>query len=282
LPGRRRTAARACDPLPEITEQAAPAVTAARYTAIRATLGVQSVPLLYRALAAEPGCLAWAWAVLAPLAACGVLEEVGRAVVSTLPAAPPAPPRAACRLAGLDDAAADQAGLVVAAFNRANPLNLAALAVLLGARRTGQAPAATAPPRMKAPPPHALAMPRTETLSADTVALMHFLAGHGGRRRVAAMPTLWSVLAANPAALALAAAALAPGFANGTIAAAARALSRQAERAVSALPMAPVPRLDRAAVLHLQRIAPFFAETIPAMIVIGAQLEPLFAREVLP
>ena len=69
-------------------------MTAARYTAIRATLGVQSVPLLYRALAAEPGCLAWAWAVLAPLAACGVLEEVGRAVVSTLPAAPPAPPHA--------------------------------------------------------------------------------------------------------------------------------------------------------------------------------------------
>jgi Asp-tRNA(Asn)/Glu-tRNA(Gln) amidotransferase A subunit family amidase len=73
------------------------------------------------------------------------------------------------------------------------------------------------------------------------------------------MPTLWSVLAAHPAALALAAAALAPGFANGSIAAAARALSRRVEQAVSALPMAPAPVPDRAVVLHLQRIAPFFA-----------------------
>jgi hypothetical protein len=192
-------------------------------------------------------------------AACGLLEEVGRAVRSALSAAPPAPPRAVCRLAGLDDVAADQAGLVVAGFNRANPMNLAALAVPQAARRTGQAPAATSPPRPRATPRPALAVPRTATLAADTVALMHFLAVHGGRRRVAAMPTLWSVLAAHPAALALAAAALAPGFANGSIAAAARALSRRVEQAVSALPMAPAPVPDRAAVLHLQRIAPFFA-----------------------
>ena len=107
--------------LPEIAERSAEAAIAAHYAEIRTTLSLRTVPLLYRVMAPQPDCLAWAWARIGPLAASGVLAELGMAARKTVEQPSVAPPRAACRIAGLDNAAADACTAVVAALQPCQP-----------------------------------------------------------------------------------------------------------------------------------------------------------------
>jgi hypothetical protein len=264
--------------LPEIAERSADAAIAALYADIRATLSLRTVPLLYRVMAPEPGCLAWAWAMIGPLAASGVLAGLGASARAAVAAPAIAPPRAACRMAGLADAAADQAAAVVAAFNHANPMNLAAATILGAALATGRVPRPGTPAAAQAAPPP-LPVRATAEMDADSRALMHFLASCGGVRPVSAMPTLWNALAPYPPALALAAAMLAPGFADGTIDRGAQALAASMASSVAMAPDAPCAPAPHAIAAQLGRVLPFFITTIPTMIVIGRHLAPLFARD---
>jgi hypothetical protein len=264
--------------LPEIAERSADAEIAALYEEIRGTLSLRTVPLLYRVMAPQPGCLAWVWARVGPLAASGVLAQLGAAAQMPGVASSVVLPRAACRVAGLDDEAAQHCGGVVAAFNHANPMNLAAATLLGAALRTGRAPRpGTAVAAQAAPPP--LPVPATADVDAQSRVLMQFLASCGGVRPVPAMPTLWNALAAYPPALALAAVMLAPGFADGTIDRTAQALVTAMASTIAAAPDTACPPAPRAIAAHLVRLLPFFMTTIPTMIVIGARLAPLFARD---
>jgi hypothetical protein len=169
---------------------------------------------------------------------------------------------------------------VVSAFNNANPLNLAALLIIEAAQRSGLVPRADHFPSVVPPAPIPLLLPPRDDISDDARALIDFLTSCGFRHEVAAIPTLWRALAAYPPALALAAVALAADFeTGGRIDQEARAIDEAARGALSALPMtqAPLPCPDAAA--HLARLAPFFAETIPTMIAIGARLLPLFDED---
>lgn len=112
--------------LTEIGESAAEGRVAETYLDIRATLGVPLVNLVYRYLATRPGALAWAWGWLRPHFASGALAEQA----DLLRAA------AARQTAGwtLDPGPlpdAERMGALVAAYNRANGLNLMALTHLL-------------------------------------------------------------------------------------------------------------------------------------------------------
>jgi hypothetical protein len=264
-------------PLPEIPEQGAGEGIALLYAAIRAGLAARTVPLLYRVMAPEPGCLAWAWSILGPLASSGVLARIGAAATRAAPSLPAAMPRAACRLAGLDDAGADRASAIVAAFNHANPLNLAARAILARALATGMVPRAGETLPTEAPPP--LPVMAAAALTDDVRAVMQHLAARGGRHPVPAMPTLWSALAAHPASLAITAAALAVDFESGTIDRDAALVSDAATAVLDTLPMIASPAAPPAIADHLGRVLPFFAATVPVMIVIGARLAPLFAKD---
>lgn len=266
-------------PLPEVSERDAGEAICTLYDEIRARLGARSVPLLYRVLAAEPHCLAWAWQFLAPCASCGILDHIGLAAMRAT--RPPArmPPRAACRLAGLDDATAGAAAVVVSAFNHANPLNLAALLIVEAAARSGVVPRVDHLRPVVAPAVAPPSLPRPNDISGDARALIDFLASCGFRRAVPAIPTVWSTLAAHPPALALAAVALAAAFETGEIDREAAAIADAARTSLSALPMvtAALPSPDAAA--HLARLTSYFAETIPTMIAIGARLLPLFDED---
>ncbi|MCU0983440.1 MAG: hypothetical protein MUC89_00665 [Acetobacteraceae bacterium] len=267
-------------PLPEIPEHGAGEAIAPLYADIRARLGARAVPLLYRVLAVEEGCLPWAWNILGPCASGGVLHHMGAAARLAVPAPARMPPAAACRLAGLDDGAMRAAAAIVSAFNHANPLNLAALVILEEAARSGLAPRADMHAAAVAPTPQPLHLP-SET-SEDARAAMRFLASCGFRRPVPAMPTLWTALAAHPPALALAAAALASDFASGEIEREAETIIAACRTTFAILPMALVTPPVPAAAAHLARLTPFFAETIPTMIAIGARLHPLFDEDQSP
>lgn len=267
-------------PLPEISEHDAGEAISPLYDDIRARLGARTVPLLYRVLAAEEGCLAWAWHILGPCVSGGVLHHVGAAARLAVPAPARMPPRAACRLAGLDDGRMRAAAAIVSAFNHANPLNLAALVILEAAAGSGLAPRADMHAAAAAPTPQPLHLP-TE-ISEDARAVMRFLASCGFRHPVPAMPTLWTTLAVHPPALALAAAALATGFATGEIDREAATIAAAARTAFALVPTTIAARPAPGAAAHLARLTPFFAETIPTMIAIGARLHPLFDEDQSP
>lgn len=264
-------------PLPEIAEQRAGEVIAPLYAAIRAGLAARTVPLLYRVMAPEPGSLAWAWGIIGPLAASGVLAAIGAAASRAAPSSNATMPRVACRLAGLDDAGADRAAAIVAAFNHANPMNLAARAILARALASGTVPRAGEALPTEAPP--ALPVMQGASLSDDVRAVMQHLASRGGRHAVPAMPTLWSALAAHPPALAIAAAALAADFGNGMIDRDAALVSEAASAVLDTMPMVAAPAAPPAIADHLGRVLPFFAATVPVMIVIGARLAPVFSKD---
>ncbi|WP_144183382.1 hypothetical protein [Elioraea rosea] len=250
------------------------------YRDIRGRLSARTVPLLYRVLAAEPGCLAWAWNILAPCASSGILCQIGQSARRAIGAPPRMPLRAACRLVGLDDAGADAALAIVAAFNHANPKNFAALAVLIKAAETGLAPRAdvTAAP----PAPDPLPVLTLADMTDDARSTIAFLASCGGRHAAPAIPTLWSVLAAYPPALSLAAASLASDFAASAIDTEAAAIRAAAVQELDSLRSEPVRLPAPSHAAHLAAIAPFFVDMIPRMIAIGARLHPLFQKDAAP
>lgn len=117
--------------LPEVAETAATGAIAETYADIREHLASPMVHLVYRHMATDPGCLAWAWSCLRPAFASGGVHGGAARLVARAPSAPAAPfSRKVLEHAGVDaDGAAVIAGLLDA-YNRSNPLNVIALHLL--------------------------------------------------------------------------------------------------------------------------------------------------------
>lgn len=233
------------DPVPAVVEAQATGEIAEIFADIRATYRIGVVNLIWRHLAHFEGALPWAWASVKPLYVSGHVAAAADALRAgrPLPAAP-AVPAAAWACIGLDPAPVRD---VIAAYDRSNPMALAALTLLRESTEPGFA--AEGEPRaphftqeapiplpalldLDAMPPHAAEM----VLALNTM-------GSTAQRPILA--SMYRHLAHWPGALALAHGVLAPLHARGELQAAiaaTRNLARaEARRMAGLLPRLPPP-----------------------------------------
>jgi hypothetical protein len=247
--------------LPEIREAEARGSVALAYAAIRRALAVEMVVLYYRVLAAEPGRLERVWAALGP----NLGTEAARSEAAALT------PRGLVAAAVLTDDVLRRGGLeparvrsTVEAFDRANRLNLVALAALLdgapGDPSVSSDPAVPVAPIPALPPVDLGALePRGRAL------LERMSASVAGTERPILVPTMFRVFAGDPATLEALWDAVGRAIESPQFGAAVADLVGQARRAAARLPL-PVPRESDAGT---RAITKRFTETIPAMIVVG-------------
>ncbi|MBL8643615.1 MAG: hypothetical protein JNK21_06765 [Rhodospirillaceae bacterium] len=203
--------------LPELKESEASGPIAAIYGELRLRLGVPMVNLIFRHMAAVPGCLEWAWSVIAPVYTTGrVLEAAGH--LSDAQSLPSIAFTAADALAsGLDGPARAAVRATCAAYGRANPANLLAIDVL---KLSMDAVAGAATPRRYPIPPPAAALPQAlgplppmadlKTLAPGTMSLLRALALQVHGTDGPTIPSFYRHLAAWPEFLALLHRSLAP------------------------------------------------------------------------
>jgi hypothetical protein len=156
--------------LVELPETAAMGSIADLYADIRAVLGLPMVNLVYRSLATKPGVLEDCWAALRPnLASTAATSAAGELVALAAPAGVIPLPRATVADAGLRGERVALARATLAAYRRANSLNLLGMFVLLdGCPGTdGPADAAPAPAAERILPIVSL-----ESLAPETTALL--------------------------------------------------------------------------------------------------------------
>ena len=113
--------------LSEIPESEAAGRIAEIYRAILDATGLPSTNLVWRHMASRPGVLEWAYDGLQEAFPAGAFRVLAAEIVACVP--PPAMPGLDPG-EGLDPATLESAGSVMAFYNRANPINLVALAAL--------------------------------------------------------------------------------------------------------------------------------------------------------
>jgi hypothetical protein len=187
--------------LAELPEAAATGRVAELYADIRAVLGLPMVNLVYRALATKPGVLEDCWAALRPnLASAAAADAAGELVELAAPAGVIPLPRATVAEAGLSGERVALARATLAAYRRANSLNLLGMFALLdGCPGGGPTDAAPAP----APEP-ILPMVSLESLAPETAALLDEMSARivgGGEPRI--VPSLLRHFAEDPRLLEL-------------------------------------------------------------------------------
>ena len=270
-------------PLIEIPEDGAPAPTAHLYDDIRRAMRVPFVALFYRNLAAIDGALEWMWGIVAPLLASGRLEAAAAHMAQSgvlqsprfLPAATPA-----------DQVAISQ---IIAAYNRANPLNFTCASILghvlagktehsgqaspeviEGVARLPVAPDQVPPMVPPADFPPALRDAVARLATPDT-------AGDG------IVPSLYRHLANWPSFLEAAIEMLAPRFADGSLQAVAREISAAGQaRAAVLIAGREIAPLPNALVERRQAVSESvekFSHRIPEMIVVGRLLAAATNKE---
>ena len=156
--------------LAELPEAAATERVAELYADIRAVLGLPMVNLVYRALATKPGVLDDCWAAMRPnLASAAAASAAGELVALAAPAGVIPLPRATVAEAGLRGKRVALARATLAAYRRANSLNLLGMFALLdgcpGGGSVDAAPAPTSEP--------ILPMVSLESLAPETAALLN-------------------------------------------------------------------------------------------------------------
>lgn len=283
--------------LPEIREAEATGEIAAIYAGLRAAIGIPLVNLIHRHLATLPGVLPWAWEAVRGCAPSPALEA-GRARMAEAVREQGLGARLAAALSGRMAPGADAAREVralVEAYNRGNATNLLLLTALRrhlageadGAPASG-APAlrATAPAAAMRAPPGSVAplppIPRLDALPPAVAAEVRALAALHGVEAGGVVPSLYLHLALWPALLPPLRAALAPLFADGTVARARAAARAVAEATATELlpalgrPAAPFPEAHRAAALAV--LETFTRQVIPAMAPIGLALHEALPR----
>ncbi|MEQ8249095.1 MAG: hypothetical protein RID42_15555 [Alphaproteobacteria bacterium] len=265
----------------EVPETDAPTDIAHLYGEIRIRMGVPFVALFYRNLAGIDGALAWMWDIVAPLLASGRLQRTAARV-----AAAGAPPARLSLGAAPDDRAA--IGAVVAAYNRANPMNYTCAALLdhiLSARSLDPDAlegSVFGDERLPEAPKHVPPMVSPDAFPAELRVAVGRLessetAGDG------IVPSLYRHLANWPGFLGAAATALGRRFDDGSILTAAHAVAEagrhEVPRLVAGLNIAPAPPLlitNRAAVTESVEK---FSRRIPEMIVVGRLLAAALMEE---
>ena len=223
-----------------IPEDEAAGIVKDIYADMRAVLGIPVVNLIYRHIATLPGCLEWSWATLRPLYASGAIGRSAQRLAARV-ALPPLPRLSPAVLAavGVNPESIRAVLRTLDTYNRANPMNLIALTVLLAymegrvspRAKTGRSVAPRdAPVAAPAQPDDALPpLLAVERMPPDTAALVRELAAIGVEEGDVAMPTLWRHLAHWPGYLALALTLLRPLEANGWLGEAIEALRQRKE-----------------------------------------------------
>lgn len=282
---RRRTGERdrtMSDHPAEIAETGATGETAVLYKNIRRHMGVGMVNLIHRRMAARPGVLPWAWAMLRPLFADGSVEaetERLRPLIATGDAAQT--PREAFFAAGLNDHILRTVRMILDDYNRANLANLVAIGALArflesgGAARPARDPGEIAKPGLERRLPPIRGMDDMDDATAD---LVRVLSAGFGPEDAPIIPSLYRHLALWPTYLGMAAAGelaparLAAGRERGD------ALHRDSRSSAGKLAdrMAPVPGIaapPEAEIAALAKMAGAFAAgPIAAMTAVGHRL----------
>ena len=261
--------------LPELTEREATGEKARIYAEMRRLGGVPMVALIFRHIATLPGGIEWAWGALGPAWKAGRVQEAAWRIAGEAPLEPLTPmPREALLALGVDDAALREIGVVLRAYNLANPENL--LSVLCLTRLLG---GASGEPHVDArdwvpPPAPGPLVPMIDVARAppEVAALLDLVATPGDDGGPRLVQSLYRHFGHRPAFLALVVTLLLPRIRDGSVAMAAAGIrmkmdeaSRDLVRSMAA-PPAPHPGVRAA----LER---FGGNVIPQMIVVGALLE---------
>ena len=278
-----------------IPEDEAAGIVKDIYADMRAVLGIPVVNLIYRHIATLPGCLEWSWATLRPLYTSGAIGRSAQRLAARV-ALPPLPRLSPAVLAavGVNPESIRAVLRTLDTYNRANPMNLIALTVLL-AYMEGRVPPRAKTGRFVAPraapaqPDDALPpLLAVERMPPDTAALVRELAAIGVEEGDVAMPTLWRHLAHWPGYLALALTLLRPLEANGWLGAAIEALRQRKEELARETQAAlrgghDVARPDPAAGAELQAVVrSFTGGLIVRMIPIGQVLRATLPEIAIP
>ena len=263
--------------LAEVAEAEASGEIARIYAEIRRLTGVPFVALVYRHLATVPQALEGLWRLVAPLLLSGDLQECAwRMSRDAWTASVPDLPR---NVAALGEAELSRIADVIAAYNRANPVNFAIVSVI-GAPSptfvTAREPSGAVwipPPALRSLPP----IPPVGDLPPEVRTLVDAFGKRGPGGNSILVPTLYRHLAHWPGFLALAQREVLPRVAGGAfqpmIDAFRIGMQREAAVFASDRAMASDPLLGVAAPV-LER----FAGVIPEMVVVGSFLSRILAR----
>ena len=180
------------DPVPSIAEADATGEIAELYAAIRQSLGMPFVNLVWRNLASVPGGLKWAWTTMKPLYQQGAVYVEARQLrdSQTLPPVPTLP-RAVLRAVGVDAAAEISIRAAIDGYDRGTPLNSVTFSALMS-RLRGEKPSAPPPAPVDAAPelpaagetPKMLNFDQMDPVAADTVRAVNLLGARGHAREV--------------------------------------------------------------------------------------------------
>ena len=277
------------DVLPELQESDAPPDIKAIYAEIRRLKGAPMVALIWRHLATLPDVLPGAWSSIAPILRSGLLQETAWTIAGSVRLQPlPHLSVAELERMGVDAAARASIATVLDAYNRANPVNMLCVYVLLARliRPDGQAlapdvirwdpPAPVGPlPRMFAPaemPPSI--RQQLEGLTNSAEARGGPDTGGGGR----AIPSLYRHLVPWPAYIDWLSNVMLPQAGDGgirqAIASIRASMTREAEALVVHVPPALALQAQPMAKTALTR----FSSLIPEMIVVGKLLAGAMPR----
>ena len=257
--------------LPEIPEAEATGRVADIYRAILDATGLPSTNLVWRHMACHPGVLEWAYDALEGAFTGGAFRALGAEIASSMP--PPAMPSVAAD-GGLDRATLERAASVMAFYNRANPINLAALSALrraLAGETSESAFDRPVPGDDPLPPLPEVA----REVDCETAARMAALARTINDADSALMPTALRHLANWPATIAALQERVEALVASGALKVDAQTLRRRAAEGAARVPLAvPVSGRPSEATRHaLEATIDLFLTPISRMIVIGRGFE---------
>lgn len=258
--------------LAEITEDAARGETARIYGEIRRLGAVPFVALIYRHLATIPGGLEAVWQAVAPLLESGRLQE--RAWQLARDAWDGTGADAGPDLRGLDADSVSRIGDVIAAYNRANPVNLAIVALIrqapredATASRAAERRTWTAPPVIPALPP----IPPMASLPPNVRAAVDTFGKPDAPGSPVLVPTLYRHLAHWPGFLAMVQREVLPRLASGAFQPAIDRF-RSAIHAESATLGRGSVHESEALLGELTPVLDRFTAVIPEMVVVGGFL----------
>ena len=257
--------------LAEVPEHAATGETAAIYADLRAALGVPLVNLVFRNMAAIPGCLSWAWSCLRPIYTGEAIHRAGpewaaRAATARLNTAP------------ID---IEMPNVAVAAtlesYIRANPINLMGLEILKRALEGPGGEDQPGPPAQVVPISAVLPMADVTRIPAATVARLREMAQilHGEDGPV--IPSVFRHFAGSPRALDAISQVMRDLKAGNQLDDLGRRMADQGRAAAARLrvqpPSPPTPETKRV----IESLAAIFPNNMTKMTVVAVALRRVFA-----
>lgn len=268
----------------EISEDQATGEIAEIFAELKVLCGVPYVSAIHRYLAAKPGFLEWAWAVVAPAFRDGRAQEAGWRAAAGLSLPPLDPiPAAALRAWGLDSAALAAVRDAAEGFIRVAPVNMA-FAGLVKQILEGSSPGGHedrrrwAAPALLPPPPAMVDLAALDAVGRDAVLL--FASQMAGKPFV---PGLYRMLGHWPGLVAHLATVLRPRIASVQGTAAFDELRARIDAAVPAVlaGLPPVatsrPRPSDADRADFLDVGQTYRKTSPELVVVG-----LLIRDALP